>query len=408
MFDRQEAIEALVLKGKLCGRLTNDDIIDALASFNIGPDEFDELLERLVNEGVEVIDDADDDDLLANLERSPADRGKIEFDASARELLKWATWLALGGNAEEVDREHLLAAAEAKCPPPEPQKIWDIPFSARMQAGLARACVGMNPIDRNDILDAFGFDRSRGFTLTAAFGAKVKQLLKKRGVDTTELWRRLENFKAHDCMPRPEFKKSEAGQRWRRIASELGNRPLGQELCFLLTCILTDTSASSVLKESGVTEDLVVSLIKELPGAAQPVVEISPDIRRLFPWEPLSIEVLRSLELAWRFSDRELLRPDDLLPMLLTYGSQASLILESLGAVQDITTAIPTRVRVFEGFGSSPKLSPEVKAVLDIARHTAGDSPADTGHVLLGLAEIGHPLVAHLKQQIREALDGPL
>jgi len=45
--------------------------------------------------------------------------------------------------------------------------------------------------------------------------------------------------------------------------------------------------------------------------------------------------------------------------------------------------------------------------VLEIARQAADDSPVDTGHLLLGLAEVGHPLVAHLKQEIREALGGP-
>lgn len=61
-------------------------------------------------------------------------------------------------------------------------------------------------------------------------------------------------------------------------------------------------------------------------------------------------------------------------------------------------------MRLFEDRGSKLKVSPEIRTVLDIARLAAGDSPVETGHLLLGLAEIGHPLVAQLKQQIRDAL----
>lgn len=414
MSELNQAIDALIRKGRLCGRLTHEDILEALSPFDLSPDQFDELLERLVNEGVEVTDEDEDEvedgdaELVAYIERSSMQRrqGPLEFDGCARELLKWATWIALDRDAKEVDKEDLLAAAQAECPPPEPQKIWDIPFSVRVQSGLARACAGGGSIGRNDILRGFGIERSR-LSLNQVIGEKVRKLLEKRGVITSDLWRQLKDFELHDCMPKPKFTTSEAGRRWQSIVSSVSNHPLGQGLGFLLFCILGDTSASAVFKRSGVTEDLVVSLIEDLPDAVGRPVEISPDIRRLFPWEPVSIEALKSLELAWRFSDREQLRPDDLLPMLLTSGSQARQILESLGALKDITTAIPTRVRLFEGPGSSPKLSPEIPRVLEIARRAAGDSPLDTGHLLLGLAEIGHPLVAHLKQQIWEALGGP-
>jgi len=402
MLDPQKAIDALVAKGKISGRLTHDQIIEALSTIDIGPDQFDEILERFTAEGIEVVDD---DEFLNGTESAPLEgAGRIEFDASARELLKWATWIALCRDAPEVDSSHLIAASQAESPPPEPGKIWDIPFSTQMQWGLARACAGTPPIDRNHILKAFGLR----FTASEALGEKVRHLLRERGVNTSDLWRQLEDFEAYDCFPKPEFNRSDVGRRWQSIASEGADQPLGRELGFLLFCILADTAVSAVLIQSGVTEDLVLSLMKELPDHAQPPVEISPDIRWLFPWEPLSIEGLRSLELAWRFSDREQLRPDDLLPMLLTSGSQARLILESLGALLDIVSAMPNRVRLFEGPGSSPKLSPEIRNVLEIARQAAGDSPLDTGHLLLGLAEIGHPLLIHLKQQIREALDGPL
>lgn len=129
-------------------------------------------------------------------------------------------------------------------------------------------------------------------------------------------------------------------------------------------------------------------------------------MRRLVAGEPLSAESLRSLELAWRFSDRAILRPDDLLPTLLAFGTQSALILEKLGALQSILVAIPTRVRLAEETGASPKLSPEVERLLEFARIAAGELPVETGHLLLGLAEIGHPPVSQLKQRIREALEG--
>ncbi len=343
MSDLHKAIDALIEKARLSGRLTHDDIIVGLSSFDIDhPDIFDEILERLVTEGIEVVDDDDSSDYYdapfiveaQNWERQP---GNIEFDAGARVLLKWATWIALSAGAQEVDRDHLLAAVRAERPPPEPGKIWDIPFSVAMQSGLARACSGATPVGRHHILSAFGLR----FTLSDALGESVRGLLEKRGINTAALWRQLGDFEPHDCAPRPGFTRSKAGRRLQKFTSEVGNRPLGQELSFLLLCILADAPASAVLTLSGVSEDLVLSLVKDLPGGAQPPLEISADVRQLFKWEPLSIESLRSLELAWRCSDREQLRPNDLLPTLLVYGSQAGLILESLGALEGIIAAIP-------------------------------------------------------------------
>lgn len=405
MSNLQKAIDALIRKGRHSGQLTHDEIIEALSSFDLCPDTFDQLLERLVNEGVEVVDDDQSEDYYASFVAGPEnwdpEPAGIEFDASARELLKWATWIALCSDAQEVDRDHLVAAVRAERPPPEPRKVWDIPFSSTMQSGLARACSGTTPVGRHHILSAFGFK----FTVADALGKKVREMLEKRGIDTSELWRQLGDFEAHYCVPRPGFSKSEAGRRWHKFASQVANQRLGQELGFLLLCILTNAPASAILTRSGVSEELVLSLLEDLPAGARPPFEISADVRQLLKGEPLSIESLRSLELAWRCCcDREQIRPDDLLPTLLVYGTQAGLILESLGALKDIVAAFPTRVRIFEDLGSKPKLSPELRTVLDIARAAAGDSLVETGHLLLGLADFGHPLVAHLKEQIRDAL----
>lgn len=177
MDELRKAIDALIQKGRLHGQLNSDEVIDALCDFELSPDAFNEILERFVDEGVEVVDEdhCDDDNATfvvgaENWDRHP---GKIEFYASARILLRWATWIALCANAQEVDQVHLVAAVRAESPPPEPRKVWDIPFSAAMQSGLARACAGTSPVGRHHILCAFGLK----FTLADALGEKVRELL---------------------------------------------------------------------------------------------------------------------------------------------------------------------------------------------------------------------------------------
>ncbi|MCW5868894.1 MAG: hypothetical protein KIS61_16645 [Candidatus Eremiobacteraeota bacterium] len=49
----------MVRKGRLVGRLTSDDVVEGLAGFDLGPDAFDRILQRFVNEGIEVVDVAD-------------------------------------------------------------------------------------------------------------------------------------------------------------------------------------------------------------------------------------------------------------------------------------------------------------------------------------------------------------
>ncbi len=57
--DLQQAIDALVRKGRRVGRLTSDDLAQGLAGFDLGPETFNRVLKRLVDEGVEVVDEAD-------------------------------------------------------------------------------------------------------------------------------------------------------------------------------------------------------------------------------------------------------------------------------------------------------------------------------------------------------------
>lgn len=206
----EEAINALIRKGKVRGHLTHDEIIDALSNFDLSPDDFDEILERLVNEFIEVTDEADE----------PPAPVKVEFDSSSRQLLKWATWIAISRGASEVGFDQVLAAARADYPPPEPAEIWDIPFSAQVQSGLAQAFVGAAEITRNDILSALGLDQSRSaFTLSDALGNKLRLLLEQHGIDAAGLWRELKSFAAHDCVPRAESSTSEALGRFRKPAS---------------------------------------------------------------------------------------------------------------------------------------------------------------------------------------------
>ena len=104
MSDLHKAINALIEKARLSGRLTHDDIIVGLSGFDIDhPDIFDEILERLVTEGIEVVDDDDSSDYYdapliveaQNWERQP---GNIEFDAGAGYLLSRATGAGIQGD----------------------------------------------------------------------------------------------------------------------------------------------------------------------------------------------------------------------------------------------------------------------------------------------------------------------
>ena len=58
--DLPQAFDKLLAKGKSKGQLSHDEIIEALSTLDVSPDQFDEILERFISEGVEVVDDADD------------------------------------------------------------------------------------------------------------------------------------------------------------------------------------------------------------------------------------------------------------------------------------------------------------------------------------------------------------
>ena len=47
--DLPQALEKLLAKGKAKGQLSHDEIIEALSTLEVSPDQFDEILERFVN-----------------------------------------------------------------------------------------------------------------------------------------------------------------------------------------------------------------------------------------------------------------------------------------------------------------------------------------------------------------------
>src|ERR1039458_4242275 len=60
--DLQVAIDKLLAKGKQKGQLSHDEISDLLAmAEDLGPDQIDEILERFVSEGIEIVEDTEDD-----------------------------------------------------------------------------------------------------------------------------------------------------------------------------------------------------------------------------------------------------------------------------------------------------------------------------------------------------------
>jgi RNA polymerase primary sigma factor len=60
--DLPQAVEKLLAKGKQKGQLSHDEISEALTTADISPDQFDDILERFQNEGVEIVDDADEEE----------------------------------------------------------------------------------------------------------------------------------------------------------------------------------------------------------------------------------------------------------------------------------------------------------------------------------------------------------
>lgn len=59
--DFPQVLEKLLARGKPRGQLSHDEISEALSTLEVSPDQFDEILERFVNEGVEVVDTSESD-----------------------------------------------------------------------------------------------------------------------------------------------------------------------------------------------------------------------------------------------------------------------------------------------------------------------------------------------------------
>ena len=62
--DLQAATEKLLAKGKQKGSLTHEEISDLYAlAEDLGPEQLDEILERFVSEGIEIVDDDEEDEI---------------------------------------------------------------------------------------------------------------------------------------------------------------------------------------------------------------------------------------------------------------------------------------------------------------------------------------------------------
>ncbi|MFN8613977.1 MAG: TerB family tellurite resistance protein [Vulcanimicrobiota bacterium] len=59
--DLPQALENLLAHGKIKGQLTHDEIIQALSALDVSPDQFDEILDRFVNEGIMIVDSSESD-----------------------------------------------------------------------------------------------------------------------------------------------------------------------------------------------------------------------------------------------------------------------------------------------------------------------------------------------------------
>jgi len=331
----------------------------------------------------------------------------MELDASARELLHRATCFALQRKAAEVDIDHLWMAA--KVPGEPPALRGEIAYSEAIHHILSMAHTAAEEqaapfTTREHILRPFQMSPSPDLKLGELLQADIRHLLSSRGVDTEALWPQLGTLSLRECRPSLNFPATEAGRRCQKIAWDNGNRQHCAQLVYLLMCLLAETPASQILRQARLTEEFLVDTIRSQSGRERPAVVIDEDILQLPGAHRLTSESLGCLQFAWQFSPRTQLQPEDLLPRLLpTYCSQAAQILERLDAL-DFLAVIPSRVFMFGDPGPKPCLSPEMVRVLEIATQAAGGGLVETGHLLLGVAESGHPLVAHLAEQIRELL----
>ena len=80
--DKMTPFRKLIEKGKEKGSLSNQEILDALADVNISPEQLEKFYDKLDANGIEIIEDSDDDSLLDELssetENAPFDNSFID------------------------------------------------------------------------------------------------------------------------------------------------------------------------------------------------------------------------------------------------------------------------------------------------------------------------------------------